>query len=135
MYRVSTLLLFMRRKELCTQFNFTLPRGLIDSQDRVHRHGVMRLATAKDELWVQQERKVQENPAYGALIMLSCVISRLGSLNSVTPEQLEDLVLRDIAYLREFYNRINQQSNTDIPAHCPQCDTQFNVRLELAGES
>ncbi|MEH1832839.1 MAG: phage tail assembly protein [Nostoc sp.] len=125
----------MRRKELCTEFNFTLPRGLIDSQDRVHRHGVMRLATAKDELWVQQERKVQENPAYGALIMLSRVISRLGSLNSVTPEQLEELVLRDIYYLREFYNRINQQSNINIPAHCPECDTQFNVRLELAGES
>ncbi|MBW4599463.1 MAG: phage tail assembly protein [Calothrix sp. FI2-JRJ7] len=125
----------MRRKELCTEFNFTLPRGLIDSQDRVHRHGIMRLATAKDELWVQQERKVQENPAYGALVMFSRVISRLGSLNSVTPEQLEELVLRDISYLREFYNRINQQSNTYIPAHCPHCDTQFNVRLELAGES
>ena len=125
----------MRRKELCTEFNFTLPRGLIDSQDRVHRHGVMRLATAKDELWVQQERKVQDNPAYGTLIMLSRVISRLGSLNSVTPEQLEELVLRDISYLREFYNRINQQSNTYVPAHCPHCDTQFNARLELAGES
>jgi hypothetical protein len=124
----------MRRKELCTEFNFTLPRGLIDSQDRVHRHGVMRLATAKDELWVQQERKVQENPAYGVLIMLSRVISRLGSLNSVTPQQLEELVLRDISYLREFYNRINQQGNTHIPAQCPHCDTQFSMRLELAGE-
>ena len=124
----------MRRKSLCTEFNFTLPRGFIDAQERVHRHGVMRLATAKDEIMVQQERIVQENPAYGALVMLSLVISRLGSLNSVTPGQLEGLVLQDIAYLREFYNRINQQGNTHIPAHCPHCETQFNVRLEFAGE-
>lgn len=124
----------MRRNSLCTEFNFTLPRGLIDLQERVHRQGVMRLATAKDEIWVQQQRSVQDNPAYGALIMLSRVISRLGSLNSVTPEQLEGLVLRDISYLREFYNRVNQQGNTQIPTHCPHCDTQFNVRLEFAGE-
>lgn len=124
----------MRRKELCTEFSFTLPRGYIDATERVHRHGVMRLATAKDEIMVQQERIVQENSAYGALVMLSRVISRLGSLNSVTPEQLEGLVLQDISYLREFYNRVNQQGNTHIPTQCPHCDAEFNMRLELAGE-
>lgn len=125
----------MRRKEtLCTEFSFILPQGLIDSQQRSHRNGLMRLATAKDEIVVQQERKVRENPAYDTLVMLSRVISRLGSLNSVSPEQLEELVLRDISYLREFYNRINQQGNTYIPTQCPHCETEYQVRLELAGE-
>ncbi|WP_234017019.1 hypothetical protein [Nostoc sp. 'Lobaria pulmonaria (5183) cyanobiont'] len=66
----------MRRKKdtLCTEFAFTLPRGLSDGEQRVHRHGVMRLATAKDEILVQQERKVQENPAYGVLVMLARVL-------------------------------------------------------------
>ena len=127
----------MRRKKdtLCTEFAFTLPRGFSDGEHRVHRHGVMRLATAKDEILVQQERRVQENPAYGVLVMLAQVITRLGSFNSVSPDLLEGLLLHDIAYLREFYNRINQQGNVHIPTQCPHCNTQFSVELELAGES
>lgn len=126
----------MGRKQdhLISEFNFILPRGLIDNQNRVHRHGVMRLATAKDEIWVQQERKVQENPAYGTLVMLARVITRLGSLNSVSADLLEGLLLHDIAYLREFYNRINQQGNVEIPTQCPHCNTQYSVELKLAGE-
>ncbi|MBE9216066.1 phage tail assembly protein [Plectonema cf. radiosum LEGE 06105] len=123
-----------RKDTLCTEFSFILPQGLIDKQQRSHRHGVMRLATARDEILVQQEPKVRENPAYDTLVMLSRVISRLGSLNSVSSEQLEGLVLRDISYLREFYNRINQQGNTYIPTQCPHCETEYQVRLELAGE-
>lgn len=124
-----------RKETLHSEFTFTLPRGLVDAQNRVHRHGVMRLATAKDEIWISKHRHVQDNPAYGFLVMLSQVITRLGSLNSVNPDLLEGLVIRDIAYLREFYNRINQQGNAHIPTNCPHCNTQFSVELELAGES
>ncbi|BAY73925.1 hypothetical protein NIES25_03330 [Nostoc linckia NIES-25] len=124
-----------KKDNLCTEFTFTLPRGLSDGENRVHRQGVMRLATAKDEILVQKERKVQENPAYGVLVMLARVIVRLGSLNSVSPELLEGLLVHDIAYLREFYNRINQQGNAHIPTQCPHCNTEFSVELELAGES
>jgi hypothetical protein len=126
----------MRRKDtLCTEFTFTLPRGFIDNQDRVHRQGVMRLATAKDEILVHQDPKVQENQAYGSLVMLSRTITRLGSLTSIAPELLESLILRDIAYLREFYNRVNQQGHSHIPTQCPHCNTDFSVELELSGES
>lgn len=124
-----------RKDTLFTEFTFTLPRGLIDDQNRVHRQGVMRLATAKDEILVHKDPKIQENPAYGALVMLSRVITRLGSLTSVAPELLERLLLRDIAYLKEFYNRVNQQGNAHIPTQCPHCNTDFSVELELSGES
>ncbi|MGD1910008.1 MAG: phage tail assembly protein [Rivularia sp. (in: cyanobacteria)] len=123
-----------RKQTLCTEFSFILPKGLTDTRERLHRKGSMRLATARDEIVVQQERKVRENPAYATLAMLSRVISRLGSLNSVTPEQLEGLVLPDISYLREFYSRINQQGNTFFPTRCPHCEQEFQARLELAGE-
>ncbi|MBE9010669.1 phage tail assembly protein [Pseudanabaenaceae cyanobacterium LEGE 13415] len=123
-----------RKTAIATEFAFTLPQGLIDS-DRLHRQGKMRLATAKDELWVQAQPQVQNNPNYSPLVMLSCVITRLGSLTSVTPELLEGLVLRDIAYLREFYNRINQHGQAHVLAHCPQCNNQFKVELALSGES
>lgn len=124
-----------RQDSLDTEFEFVLPRGSIDRDNRRHREGVMRLATAKDEIIIQQNKKVRENPAYGFLVMLSRTIVKLGSLDYVSPELLENLVLLDISYLREYYNQINQQGDIHIPAQCPQCNTQFSVELELAGES
>ncbi len=118
-----------------TDFNFILPRGLVDPQGNVHRKGVMRLATAKDEIYVQKDSRVRSDPAYGVLVMLSRVITHLGSLSSLTPELLEELFTRDLAYLREFYNRINQQGDAYIPVQCPQCSSQFSVELSLSGES
>lgn len=124
-----------RKDSLNNEFTFILPRGITDNHNRVHRQGVMRLATAKDEILAQQHPSVRDNPGYSFLVMLSQVITRLGSFNSVTPDFLEKLVIRDIAYLREFYNRVNQQGNTHIPALCPHCNNEFAVELELVGES
>lgn len=118
-----------------TEFRFVLPRGLVDEQGKVHRQGVMRLATAKDELSVQKDIRVQTDTAYATLIMLSRVITRLGELSSITPEILENLFTRDLAYLREFYNRVNQQESALIPVQCPKCQGDFHVELALAGES
>ncbi|KAF3889257.1 MULTISPECIES: hypothetical protein [Nostocales] len=123
-----------RKDSLHNEFTFILPQGITDNQNRVHRQGVMRLATAKDEILAQQHPSVRDNPGYSFLVMLSQVITRLGSLNSVTPDFLEKLVIRDIAYLREFYNRVNQQGNARIPALCPHCNNEFAVELELVGE-
>jgi hypothetical protein len=117
-----------------TEFEFILPRGLVDGESNLHRQGVMRLATAKDEIIVQKNRTAQDNSAYGTLVMLSQVIIRLGSLTEITPNILENLFSKDLAYLREFYNRINQQGDDYIPVQCPQCNTNFQVELALAGE-
>jgi hypothetical protein len=123
------------KNPLQTEFKFSLPRGLVDDEGKVHSQGFMRLATAKDEISVQKNRLVQDNPAYGFLVMLSLVITSLGDLSEVTPEKLENIFTYDLAYLREFYNRINQQGNASIPVKCPRCNNDFNVELELSGES
>jgi hypothetical protein len=123
------------KKSLTTEFDFTLPRGLIDAKGHIHRQGKMRLATARDELNIYHDIRVQENPSYAVLIYLSQVIIRLGSLASVTPQQLENLSVLDLAYLREFFNRINQHRDAKIPVECPHCQTQFAVEFALAGES
>ena len=120
---------------LQTEFKFSLPRGLVDDHGKVHSQGFMRLATAKDEISVQKNRLVQDNPAYGFLVMLSLVITNLGDLVEVTPDLLENLFTYDLAYLREFYNRINQQGIASLPVKCPKCSNDFNVELELSGES
>jgi hypothetical protein len=93
-----------------TEFKFTLPKGLVDSEGGINRYGVMRLAIGKDEIYVQKDPRVRDNPDYGVLVILSRVITHLGNLSLVTPELLEQLFLIDLVYLREFYNRINQQS-------------------------
>ncbi|MFE1745585.1 phage tail assembly protein [Coleofasciculus sp. H7-2] len=124
----------MSSDRIQTEFEFVLPRGLVDAQGGVHRQGVMRLATAKDEMYVQKDRGVQDNPAYGVLVMLSRVITCIGTLTEVTPALLEGLFSRDLAYLREFYNRINQEGDAYIPVECPKCNSQFQVELSLSGE-
>ncbi|WP_008317270.1 hypothetical protein [Leptolyngbya sp. PCC 6406] len=120
--------------ELISEFDFTLPRGLVDGSGRVHRQGTMRLATARDELAVERDRTVQRLPGYGTLVLLSRVITRLGELTALTPDLLENLFTQDLAYLREVYNRINQGGTAQIPTRCPACDAEFEVDLALAGE-
>lgn len=117
-----------------TEFPFELPRGLVGANDVLHRQGVMRLATARDEMIVARNRTAQSQPGYGELVMLAQVITRLGNFINLTPEILEDLFTVDLAYLREFYNRINQSGEAHIPAQCPQCQHAFNLELSSAGE-
>ncbi len=117
-----------------TEFKFTLPHGLISDKEAIYREGMMRLATARDEITVQNDSRVQKNPAYGVLVYLSLVITQLGDLSNITPQLLEDLSVLDLAYLREFYNRINQHREAHISLQCPHCQQQLKVELALAGE-
>lgn len=120
---------------LMAEFDFILPRGLIDSEGQVHRQGRMRLAIARDELIAQKDRRVQKYPDYAELVLLSQVITQLGTLARITPEHLEHLFSLDLAYLREIYNRLNQTGHLYVPTQCPHCDAQFEVELDAPGES
>lgn len=117
-----------------TQFEFVLPKGLIDSHQQIHRNGVMRLATARDEIVVQRDMRSRTDPGYVSLVMLAQVITQLGSFTEVSVDLLENLFSHDLAYLKEFYNRINQQGNATIPVECPCCHHSLHVEMTLAGE-
>ena len=119
---------------LPTQFEFTLPKGLLDQQGNVHRVGTMRLATAIDEIEVQRDVRSQQNSAYALLVMLSRVITQLGDLTDLVPEQLEELFTPDIAYLRLFYEQANQQGLPQLGVACPKCAHTFQVELSAAGK-
>ena len=73
-----------------TEFQFTLPKGYVDKDGNLHREGVMRLVTAKDEIAPLQDYRVQANRAYLVIILLSRVIVKLGSLRMITPNHIED---------------------------------------------
>lgn len=92
---------------LQTEFSFRLPRGYVDEQGRLHREGTMRLATARDEIEPLRDPRVRENEAYLTVIVLSRVITRLGTLTTITPNVIEKLFAYDLAYLQDVYGIIN----------------------------
>ena len=58
-------------------FPFTLPRGYVDGEGRIHREGTMRAAKARDEVEGMADHRVKSNPSYLAVILLSRVVRRL----------------------------------------------------------
>jgi hypothetical protein len=117
---------------LQTEFGFVLPRGYVDGSGTVHRHGVMRLATAKDELVPQRDPRVRENEAYLTVLLLSRVITRLGALTDVHPGVIENMFASDLAFLQDLYRRINGEGSTQAAVTCPSCAHEFTV--EMAGD-
>jgi hypothetical protein len=118
-----------------TEFGFTLPKGYVDSDGNVHRDGVMRLATAGDEILPLKDPRVQSNPAYLVCILLSRVITQLGGVESINPKVIEGLFASDLGYLQDFYNRINGNGKIAVEVLCPHCQQKFEVEPEHAGES
>lgn len=112
---------------LKTEFEFTLPRGYVDSDGNVHKTGTMRLATALDEIAPLRDPRVKSNQAYLVIILLSRVITRLGQISEVTPKHVEGLFSSDLAFLQRFYRQINEGGDSHVPVQCPQCSTQFEV--------
>src|SRR5262245_29671229 len=90
-----------------TEIDFELPKGYLDDSGMLHRHGTMRLATAADEILPLRDPRVQQNEAYLAVIVLSRVITRLGSLGDIHPGVIEGLFASDLGYLQRLYERFN----------------------------
>ena len=121
---------------LQTEYEFTLPHGYIDPDGNLHRHGIMRLATAMDEIVPLRDLRVRSNQAYLVIILLSRVIVKLGTLLSVNTGVIENLFAADLAYLQAFYRQINEQGTSLIQVACPDCHARFEVDLaNLGGES
>jgi hypothetical protein len=118
-----------------TEFDFVLPRGYLDDEGTLHREGQMRLATAADEILPLRDPRVQGNPAYLVVILLSRVITRLGSLSTVNPKVVEGIYASDLAYLQDFYNRINGNGTAAVQAVCPRCQESFAVEPISQGGS
>ncbi|GAA2254370.1 hypothetical protein GCM10010145_23030 [Streptomyces ruber] len=114
---------------LRTEFEFELPRGYVDETGTVHRHGAMRLATARDELRPQIDLRVKENPAYLSVVLLSQVITRIGSITDVHAGVVERMYATDVAFLQDFYRRVNSEGHTRAAVTCPHCEGGFEVDL------
>lgn len=114
---------------LQTEFEFTLPQGFVDEYGNLHKKGLMRLATAKDEILPQKDPRVVSNPSYLTVILLSRVVVKLGTLEDVSPLTIENLFVQDLSYLQELYNQINDGS-VILNVKCPHCSKEHEVRLD-----
>jgi hypothetical protein len=120
---------------LQTEFEFTLPRGYVDRSGNLHRSGAMRLATALDEIGPLRDLRVRSNQAYLVIVLLSRVIVRLGTLEQVTTDVIENLFAADLAYLQAFYRQINEQGTSIVKLSCPECHAEFELDLADRGGS
>jgi hypothetical protein len=116
-----------------TEYEFCLPKGYVDASGTLHREGIMRLATAADEILPLKDPRVQANESYLVVILLSRVITKLGTLSSVNPKVVEEIFAEDLAYLQGFYNQINGNGQATMKAVCPKCDHAFEVELGNTG--
>src|SRR6266536_5636412 len=112
-----------------TEYPFMLPIGYQDEEGTLHRDGTMRLATAADEILPLKDPRVQANQAYLIIILMSRVIAELRGVEHINPKVIESLYAADLAYLQEFYNRINRNGTASVKAACPKCETEFEVEL------
>jgi len=112
---------------LQTEYEFTLPKGYIDFEGNLHRDGVMRLATAVDEITPMRDPRVKQNDAYLSIIILSRVITRLGDMKDVNTGTMEGMFTSDLSYLQEFYRSINEGGSSIGRVACPSCKSEFEV--------
>lgn len=116
-----------------TEIEFELPKGYVDSEGTLHRSGVMRLATAADEIYPLKDPRVESWPAYLIIILLSRVVIRLGGISDVNPGVIERLFSEDLAHLQDLYNRINCLGPRSLAVDCPHCGRAHEVEVALLG--
>ncbi|WP_143467047.1 hypothetical protein [Lentzea kentuckyensis] len=112
-----------------TEFAFELPRGYVDDSGVVHKSGVMRLATARDELIPLRDDRVRENAAFLTVVLLGRVVVRIGSITDVHAGIIENLFASDLAFLQDMYRRINSEGHTRSAVLCPSCGHGFEVDI------
>lgn len=114
-----------------TEFEFVLPKGYLDGEGNLHRHGLMRLATAADEVMPLRDPRVKANPAYATVIILSRVMTQLGVLEEVTPMVIEGLFACDLNYLYQFYRQINELEEDSPRPVDQQPDQPLNMAVPM----
>jgi hypothetical protein len=113
-----------------TETPFTLPKGYLAPDGTLHKEGLMRLATAADEILPLKDARVQQNPAYLTVILLSRVVTKLGSLPDVHPGLIEGLYASDLSYLQALYQDLNGDGSLTVATACPKCEHRFEVTFD-----
>jgi len=114
---------------------FVLPHGYVGPDGVRHREGAMRLSTAYDEIAPLKDPRVQQNPGYLVVILLSRVLVRLGTLEFINPKVIEGMLSGDLIFLQDLYRRLNEEGHTRVLVSCPHCQAEFEVETAAPGEA
>ena len=125
----------MSQQLLRTEVEFRLPFGIVDEFGTLHRDGLMRLATAADEILPLRDPRVKNNPAYLVIVLLARVITKIGELADITAQTIEQLYAVDLEYLQDLYNRHNRLDENMEEVVCPHCTQSFRPETSGLGES
>ncbi len=112
-----------------TEIAFTLPVGYVDDRGQTHRQGVMRLATARDEIEPLRDPLVRTNDAYLSVLLLARTVTRIGPVTDITPGLVEGLFATDFDHLQRLYERVNSDGDAIGVVGCPACAHRFEVDL------
>jgi hypothetical protein len=112
-----------------THVPFTLPLGVLDEHGETHRDGVMRLATARDEIQPLGDAAVRRNEAYLTVLLLARTVEQIGPIHDVTPDVIEGLYAADFDHLQRLYERLNTAGDLVGSVACPDCKRDFEVDL------
>lgn len=119
--------------ELQTVYPFRLPKGYVDGEGTLHRDGRMRLATAGDELGALRDPRAKADENCLNTLILSRVVTMLGTLEEVTPEVIEGLFISDMEFLQNMYDTINRAERPHIQVTCPHCGEKFVDTVNFQG--
>jgi hypothetical protein len=103
------------------EYEFYLPIGYEDEKGVFHRKGKMRLATALDEIEINNHAQSRQKTRYRDCVLFSRVIESLGTLQELTPEIIEEMYEADFIYLQMLYNKLNSDYNELVTTRCPGC--------------
>ena len=117
-----------------TEFEFTLPKGYVDTAGEVHKNGKMRLATAGDEMRAQRDPRVLANPSYLTIVLLSEVITEIEGVVTIAPSTIERLYTADLAFLQDMYQRINDIEPPVMHFVCPDCGKEHDIPINFTRE-
>lgn len=117
-----------------TVFDFTLPKGLVDSAGQVHKKGKMRLATARDEISATRDPRVLTNPSYLTIVVLSQVITQIEGIEAITANLIEGLFTADLAFLQDMYQKINDVEPPKMKMVCPHCGEMVEAPINFTLE-
>jgi hypothetical protein len=120
---------------LQTHHPFTLPRGYVDPSGSLHADGVMRLATARDEIEPLRDPEVRRNEAYLSVLLLSRTVVRIGEITEVTPNLIQELFAADFDHLQRLYERLNTDERASGSVACPGCSQRFEVDISQIEEA
>ena len=114
-----------------TEYSFDLPKGYVDASGTLHKSGVMRLATAADEILPLRDPRVVQNPGYLTVILLSRVVTSLGDITRIDPRIIEKLYSSDLAFLQNMYATINAVEPIVNSCVCPECGHKFDEPINF----